>query len=131
MAPKLDSGRIPIDNFTRAVMRKEPYIHDPSDSHLSSRAFRNLWLYAIRSAESPGDAGSVTGAQTAEPDLVVAKVAGLPLTENQVLTVIDQLATQQRLSLDQLKQRNAILFKDAINQLVRLALVKNQIRLQA
>ncbi len=69
-------------------------------------------------------------AKATEPDLVVARISGQPITEKQVLLAIDQLAGQQRLSLEDLKQRNSLLFKDALDSMIRIALVKNQVRLQ-
>jgi peptidyl-prolyl cis-trans isomerase C len=63
-------------------------------------------------------------------DLVVVKVSGQPLTEKQVLSAIDQIAAQQRMPLDKLKQRNSLLFNEALDQLIKMALLKNQVRLQ-
>jgi peptidyl-prolyl cis-trans isomerase C len=65
-----------------------------------------------------------------ETDLVVARVSGRPITEKQVVEVIDQLASQKRMSLDQLRERNTLLFKDAVDNLVTIALLKNQAQQQ-
>ena len=75
-------------------------------------------------------ASSTSEAKNEEPDLVVVKVDGLPLTERQVVSAIDQLADQKKMTLNQRKQRNTVLFQDAIDDLVRIALIKNQVRLQ-
>jgi peptidyl-prolyl cis-trans isomerase C len=69
-------------------------------------------------------------AQVAEPDLVVVKVAGQPLTERQIFLAINQIAMQQKLSSDQLKQRISVLFNEAIDQLAKMTLLRSQIRLQ-
>lgn len=79
---------------------------------------------------TPATAASKSGVNEDEPDLVVVKVDGLPVTEKQVVAAIDQLANQKRMTLDQRKQRNAVLFQDAIEELIRVALIKNQARLQ-
>jgi peptidyl-prolyl cis-trans isomerase C len=86
-------------------------------------------IYAQENAPAP--TAPKPGAETEDANLVVAKVSGEPLTEKQVLTAIDQIATQQRLSLEQLKQRNSLLFQDAIEQLTGVALLKKQAREQS
>ncbi len=63
-------------------------------------------------------------------DLVVARISGQPVTENQVAEMIDQLAQQRRIPLDQAKQRNALLFKDALENLIAVTLLKEQARKQ-
>jgi peptidyl-prolyl cis-trans isomerase C len=79
---------------------------------------------------APKPAAPAPKATVDNSDLVVVKVAGQPLTEKQVLSTIDQIAAQQRMPLDQLKQRNSLLFNEALDQLVKMALLKNQVRLQ-
>ncbi len=63
-------------------------------------------------------------------DLVVVRVSGEPITETQVLSAIDQLARQKPLPPDRLNERNKLLFKDALDGLIVLALLRNQIRQQ-
>jgi peptidyl-prolyl cis-trans isomerase C len=79
---------------------------------------------------APAAAPSTPAAQSEGTDLVVARVSGVPVTEKQVVSAIDQLASQTKMPLDQLQQRNDLLFKDAINNLVTAALLKNQARQQ-
>ena len=61
-------------------------------------------------------------------DLVVARVAGEPITEKQVATVIEQMAHQKPMLPDQSKQRNVTLFKDALDNLTIITLLKGQAR---
>jgi len=75
---------------------------------------------------TPAASTQAPAAKDAGTDLVVAKVSGQPFTEKQVVETIDQLASQQRLSLNQLQQRNSLLFKNAFDNLVMIALLKNQ-----
>ena len=63
----------------------------------------------------PGDRG-----------LVVLRVAGEPVTEGRLLEVIDDLARQQEMTLEQLRQRNSLLFDDAIDSIVTVTLLKEQ-----
>jgi peptidyl-prolyl cis-trans isomerase C len=89
-----------------------------------------LCFTASAQQSTPEASSQVQAAQDDESDLVVARVSGQPLTEKQVVSAIDQLASQQRLSLEQLQQRNDLLFKDAVENLIRIALLKNQARVQ-
>jgi peptidyl-prolyl cis-trans isomerase C len=59
-------------------------------------------------------------------NLVVARVSGQPITEKDILDAIDQLASQRRIPVDQAQQRNFLLFKDAMDNLVVLSLLKAQ-----
>jgi peptidyl-prolyl cis-trans isomerase C len=67
-----------------------------------------------------------TGNESA--DLVVARVSGQPITEKQVVDVIDEIAGQKQMPLDQLQQRNSLLFKDAVDNLIMAAILKNEAR---
>ncbi len=69
-------------------------------------------------------------AEMQDSNLVVARVAGTPITEEDVLSAINELAGQKQLSLDQLKQRNSLLFEEAVNNIITIAVLKNQARLQ-
>jgi len=63
-------------------------------------------------------------------DLVVARVSGEPITEKQVLSTIEVLARQTLLKPEQRQQRNSLLFKDALDNLVTLAIIKSEARKQ-
>ena len=69
-------------------------------------------------------------AAAAESDLVVVRVSGEPITEKQVLSTIELLARQTLLKPEERSQRNSLLFKDAIENLVTVALLKNEARKQ-
>lgn len=62
----------------------------------------------------------------APADPVVAKVGGESITENQVLAAINQLARQRPLTREQLPQKDVLLYKDALETLIGLALLKNE-----
>jgi parvulin-like peptidyl-prolyl isomerase len=63
-------------------------------------------------------------------DLVVAKVSGEPITESQVLSTIGVLAAQTLLKPEERKNRNLLLFKGAIDNLVTLTVLKAEVRNQ-
>jgi parvulin-like peptidyl-prolyl isomerase len=63
-----------------------------------------------------------------ESDLVVARVAGEPITEKQVLTAISLVARQKPLPPDRLKDRNTLLFKDALDSLITVAILKGEVK---
>jgi parvulin-like peptidyl-prolyl isomerase len=65
-----------------------------------------------------------------ESDLVVAKVSGEPITEKQVLNTINILATQTLIKPEERKDRNIMLFRGALDNLVTLALLKAEVRNQ-
>jgi peptidyl-prolyl cis-trans isomerase C len=74
-------------------------------------------------------AESATPAKTGtESDLVVATVSGEPITEKQVLTTISVLEKQTLLKPDERKDRNILLFKGALDNLVTLTLLKAEAR---
>jgi peptidyl-prolyl cis-trans isomerase C len=82
---------------------------------------------AGQAAATPEPAGSVKSEAT---DLVVLRISGRPITEQQVLNMIDDMAKQMSLPFEKLRQRNSLLFKDALNNLTTLALLKDQISQQ-
>lgn len=65
-----------------------------------------------------------------ESDLVVAKVSGEPITEKQVLATIGVLASQTLLKPEERKNRNILLFKGALDNLVTLTVLKTEVRNQ-
>jgi peptidyl-prolyl cis-trans isomerase C len=83
--------------------------------------------YAIPAQENkPAESKTATAAQDSGSDLVVARVSGEPITEKQVVSVIEQIARQSPMLPDQRKQRNTLLFKDAVDNLTAIALLKSQ-----
>jgi peptidyl-prolyl cis-trans isomerase C len=93
-----------------------------------------ILLLAAMSCVSEGQEASSSAASSpslSEPtDLVVMRISGQPITELQVLNVIDDMARQMKLSFEKLRQRNSLLFKDAIDNLTTLTLLKDQIKQQ-
>ena len=63
-------------------------------------------------------------------DLVVARIAGEPITEKEVLSAINQLARQKPMSPDRAQDRNILLFKDALDGLTTVAVLRSQVRQQ-
>ncbi len=72
--------------------------------------------------------------QAAQPpkgeDPVVAKLLNETITEKQVQSAIDQLARQQQMPAQQLPQKDSLLFKDALNTLIDMALLRNEGKMQ-
>jgi parvulin-like peptidyl-prolyl isomerase len=73
---------------------------------------------------------SPSPAVKAESDIVVLRISGIPITESQVMEAINQMAKNQPLAPDQKQERNVLLFKDAIENLITITLLKNQVRVQ-
>lgn len=61
-------------------------------------------------------------------DLVVVRVSGNPITEKQVLDVVNQLARQENLTLEQSQQRYSMFFDRAVENLITLTLMRAQAR---
>ncbi|HYK91931.1 MAG TPA: peptidylprolyl isomerase [Acidobacteriota bacterium] len=66
------------------------------------------------------------GQAVAQENLVVARVLGESITENDVLSAINEMAQRNRMPPQQMQQRNALLFKDALDNLIGFALLKNE-----
>jgi peptidyl-prolyl cis-trans isomerase C len=85
-------------------------------------------------AQEPKPAAAPSPQAATNDDVVVAKVSGDPITEKQVLAVIDQLARQKQaqnqISPDQLQKKNAFLFQDAIDNLVIESMLKSEVKQQ-
>ncbi len=75
-------------------------------------------------------AAAAAASTNAESDLVVLRVSGEPITEKQVMAAMEVLAKQIVLKPDQQNQRNAILFKGAIDNLVITTLLRAEARKQ-
>ena len=82
------------------------------------------------SQEKAAEPAPAADADPAGSDLVVARVAGEPITEKQVLSTIDQMVRQKRVAPDKLQERNTVLFKAAVDNLVTTAVLKSQARQQ-
>jgi peptidyl-prolyl cis-trans isomerase C len=65
-----------------------------------------------------------------ESDIVVLRVSGIPVTESQVMEMIGQIAQKQPLAANQKLERDVLLFKDAVDSLTTIALLKNQAQVQ-
>jgi peptidyl-prolyl cis-trans isomerase C len=93
-----------------------------------SICFFAVLCYAIPAQENkPADSKDATAVQNSGSDLVVARVSGEPITEKQVMSAIEQMAKRPMLP-DQAKQRNTLLFKEALDNLAAIALLKNEAR---
>jgi peptidyl-prolyl cis-trans isomerase C len=69
-------------------------------------------------------------ASKTESDIVVLRVSGVPVTESQVMEMMAQIAQKQPLTANQKQEYNVLLFKDAIENLTTVTLLKNQARAQ-
>jgi len=57
---------------------------------------------------------------------VVVRVSGEPITEKQVQEAINQLASQQKLDAQQMKQKDTLLFNRALDNVIATVLLKNE-----
>jgi parvulin-like peptidyl-prolyl isomerase len=73
---------------------------------------------------------SSAAAAESSTNLVIARVSGEPITEKQILSAIEVLAKQTVIKPDQKKQRNTILFKGALDNLVTVAILKSEAKKQ-
>lgn len=72
------------------------------------------------------DAKAAAAAQAASNDVVV-KVLGEAVTEKQILNTINQIArSQQQATPEQLKQKDVVFYKDALETLIGAILLKNE-----
>jgi peptidyl-prolyl cis-trans isomerase C len=69
-------------------------------------------------AADPAPAAKVTS------NIVVARVQGALITENQVLQMIEQLTSELELSAQQTREKTALYYKDALESLIGIALLK-------
>lgn len=92
--------------------------------------FAVLCCTASARQEKPPAPTPAPSTETPDSDLVVTRVSGEPITEKQVLSAIGQLVRQKKLTPDKLQERNSLLFKDALDNLVTVAVLKSQARQQ-
>jgi peptidyl-prolyl cis-trans isomerase C len=57
---------------------------------------------------------------------VVATIQGAPVTETDVLNMIEQIISRQQLPAEQLREKDALFYKDALDSLIAIALLKNE-----
>lgn len=94
--------------------------------------FASLCLTAPAQQSAPSlPAGAAQASPAAPPsggsNLVVVRVSGEPITEKQVLSAIELLETRAALiKPEQKAQRNLLLFKDAVDNLVTMTALKNE-----
>jgi peptidyl-prolyl cis-trans isomerase C len=72
-----------------------------------------------------------SSAADSSPNLVVARVSGEPITERQVLSAMEVLSKQTVIKPEQQSQRNTILFKGALDNLVTVTILKSEARKQS
>ena len=101
-------------------------------SALISLALFSIFLCTVSWAQQveSGGAQNAPAAKSEEAGLVVVRISGFPVTEKQVLEMIDDLARQNDLSLSQFRERNSLLFEDAVKNLITVTLIRNQVRQQ-
>jgi parvulin-like peptidyl-prolyl isomerase len=61
-----------------------------------------------------------------ESDFVVLRVSGMPVTESQVVEMIREITKDQHLPATRKQEDNELLFKDAIENLTTITILKNQ-----
>jgi peptidyl-prolyl cis-trans isomerase C len=86
-----------------------------------------------KAAESPAKAQTAAyapapAAKSLVSDLVVARVSGEPITETQVLSNIEVLSGQTLLKPEEMKNRNNLYFKGAMDNLIAVAVLKLEAR---
>ena len=69
-------------------------------------------------AEAPNAASSDPAA-----DLVVVRASGDPITEKQVLNMINEMARQENFTFEQSRRRNSLLFDRAVESLISVSLM--------
>jgi peptidyl-prolyl cis-trans isomerase C len=125
---KLDRVRVPLDNSHRPIQRKENL------SMIRCALIFIILLSAVLCLSAPAQQNSSPSAPPAaakiESDIVVLRVSGIPVTESQVMEMIDQLAPKQPLATNQKQERKVLPFKDAIENLTTVMLLKSQARAQ-
>ncbi len=67
-----------------------------------------------------------TAPPESQPDRIIARVDNEPITERQVLTMIDQIAASQQLPPEQQLNKTTRLFSQAVERLIILALLRKE-----
>ncbi len=68
------------------------------------------------------------GQAVAQNNEVVARLLGESITEKDVLSAIDEMARRNQLQPQQMQQKNVLLFKEALDNLIGFALLKNEVK---
>jgi peptidyl-prolyl cis-trans isomerase C len=92
-------------------------------------AQQNATSTPVPAQAKPAESALPTKSDTVS-DLVVATVSGEPITEKQVLTTINVLASQTVLKPEEQKDRNLLLFKGALDNLITLTVLRAEVRNQ-
>jgi peptidyl-prolyl cis-trans isomerase C len=92
--------------------------------------FAVLCNVASAQQDEPAASPSKPDAADEGANLVVARVSGEPITEKQILSAVALIAKQKTLPPDRLKDRNSLLFKDALDSLVMVAILRGEVRHQ-
>lgn len=80
---------------------------------------------AQEAKQTPKDPSAAT--QAAKPDSpVVVRLLGESITEKEVLAAIDDLARRNQLPPQQMQQKDTLLFKDALDNLIGMVLLRNE-----
>lgn len=95
---------------------------------LTASAQQNTPAQPASPAAQPASQSPAQSAST-ESNVVVARISGEPITEKQVLAAIQDLASRKLIMTpEQQKQRNTILFKGAIDNLIVSTVLKSEAR---
>jgi peptidyl-prolyl cis-trans isomerase C len=86
--------------------------------------------FAAQQPSTPPSVPAVKAAAAPAESPVIAKVLGETIYEKDVLDAIDRIARQQPMMGDQMKQKNSFYFKEALDTLVGLVLLKNEAKEQ-
>jgi peptidyl-prolyl cis-trans isomerase C len=77
---------------------------------------------------APGSATPPPAAAQEQDSVVVARVSGETVTEKEVLDAINQLASRQQLDQQQMKQKDTLLFSQALDNVIATMLLRNEAR---
>jgi peptidyl-prolyl cis-trans isomerase C len=75
---------------------------------------------------APAQAAPAPAADPVKGDPVVARVQGEPITEKDVLNVINQIAAGQQATPEQQQKKNVVFYKNALDSLVSQLLLKHE-----
>jgi peptidyl-prolyl cis-trans isomerase C len=77
---------------------------------------------------APGSAASQPAAAHEQDSVVVARVSGEAVTEKEVQEAINQLASRQQLDQQQMKEKDTLLFQQALDNVIATVLLRNEAR---
>ncbi len=89
-------------------------------------ALASIAAFAAQQPSTPPSTPAAKAAVAPAESPAVAKVLGETITEKEVLDAIDRIARQQPMMGDQMKQKNSMYFKEALDTLIGLVLLKNE-----